>query len=166
MTNVAVALSNQVNGKDLLNLIMESAQQAFGDIEVKIKAQSGYLSALEQKNFVGSRCVITFSLNSEHKVKSFWSDSGYKIKKENGVFNMMLGTALGGDYAYNLVEFNFFTEYRDGNGYQKTIDIDIDDTKYTSLHDRFEEFLLVLYSKLSPGGEVQQSDLSRRVGPL
>ena len=166
MTNVAVVLSSQVTGKDLLNLIIESAQQAFGDIVVKLMTQSGYLPDLKRKELIGSKCIITFSLNSEHKVKSFWSDSGYKIKKENGVFNMMLGTALGGDYAYNLVEFNFFTEYRDGNGYQKTIDIDIDDTKYTSLHDRFEEFLLVLYSKLSPGGEVQQSDLSRRVGPL
>ena len=86
MTNVAVALSNQVNGKDLLNLIMESAQQAFGDIEVKIKAQSGYLSDLEQKNFVGSRCVITFSLNSEQRVKSLWSNGGYKIKKKAAFF--------------------------------------------------------------------------------
>ena len=48
MTNVAVALPNPINGKDLLNLIMESAQEALGDVEIKIKAQGGYLPDLKQ----------------------------------------------------------------------------------------------------------------------
>ncbi|MDO8496798.1 MAG: hypothetical protein Q7S43_05105 [bacterium] len=165
MTNVAVALPNPINGKDLLNLIMESAQEALGDVEIKIKARGGYLPDLKQKDFIGSMCIVTFSIKSVQKVQSFWSSSGYKTKEEEDIFNMMLGTALGGDYEYNVVEFNFFTEYRRSDGQPGTNHIDINDTKYISLRDRFEEFLMVLYSKLNPR-EAEQSVLSRRVGTL
>ncbi len=152
--NIIVVLPNQIKGRELINLITEIAQQVFGDISIKAKSYGGYVPGPKREKFVGSEITITFSLTKEQKVNSFWSNTGYKILRQTQVFNMRLGTPIAVDYLYNVVSFVVFTEWH-GEGVTKVSEININQENYDFLRDKFEEFLIVLYSRLAPE-EAQQ----------